>query len=484
MRSAVTDSPSSKVTLDRVLALCGLIFFALFVRTALARLNYPFEFDLIEGGMFEQVRHVASGLPLYAHPSIDFIPFIYGPLFTYFSAGLATSFGLSFELLRLVSILATFGTCLGLFALVRGETGNFKLGIAAAGLFTACYPLTAFSFDQGRVDSVFLMLLVWATVALRTGTRAGAIGAAALFTLAFFTKQVALIAVVLFLPYLVARARFLLVPFLGAFIAFTASVLLFLESHFAGWYRYYCFFLPGHHDILPVMYKEYWSTDLFAAVPVSVGFFALYFFRGKERAEFLFCLCFVLAMLLISWISRLHAGGVENVLAPAYAGLAFGAMLALKAAPARLQRFAAAAVALQFVLLTYTPSAAIPSSQEREQNVSVLERIDRTEGEAFIPYHPYLLSLAGKKSHAHQWAIFDVLRGDREGLGPELRAALSKAFETRGFSVVISDDEWFKEDLERSYALSEEISRVTSKAGTVRRGAESQPRFIYVPKVP
>jgi 4-amino-4-deoxy-L-arabinose transferase-like glycosyltransferase len=134
------------------------------------RLPYPFEIDWMEGAMVDQVRRIVAGQPIYVAPSTEFVPFLYPPGFFYLSALLTQIVGEGFLGLRLVSALSSVGV-LVLIALVWRETGVRHLGVVAAGLFAATYRIGGTYFDVGRVDMLFLFLLLGSFFAIRFGSR-------------------------------------------------------------------------------------------------------------------------------------------------------------------------------------------------------------------------------------------------------------------------------------------------------------------------
>ena len=69
---------------------------ALLYRTVVPRIPYPYDLEWMEGGMLLHAARIAEGQPLYVTPSIDFIPFIYTPLYPWIVGGLA-SLGLPLE---------------------------------------------------------------------------------------------------------------------------------------------------------------------------------------------------------------------------------------------------------------------------------------------------------------------------------------------------------------------------------------------------
>jgi hypothetical protein len=72
------------IKLLRYLLAAGAISYILtYIIIALLRLQYPYELEWMEGGMVDHALRVLSGQKLYVRPSLEFVPFIYPPLFTY-----------------------------------------------------------------------------------------------------------------------------------------------------------------------------------------------------------------------------------------------------------------------------------------------------------------------------------------------------------------------------------------------------------------
>jgi 4-amino-4-deoxy-L-arabinose transferase-like glycosyltransferase len=62
--------------------------------------------------MVDHVLRVLSGQKLYVQPSLEFVPFIYPPLFVYLSAMVSMVTGVGFEPLRLVSFVSSLAVFL------------------------------------------------------------------------------------------------------------------------------------------------------------------------------------------------------------------------------------------------------------------------------------------------------------------------------------------------------------------------------------
>ncbi|HVR19832.1 MAG TPA: hypothetical protein VMS65_09050, partial [Polyangiaceae bacterium] len=96
-----------------------------FFFVSLRRLRYPYELEWMEGGMLGHALQLLAGKPLYPEPSPDFVPFIYGPLYSYAGALAAGIFGPSLFALRLVSFASTLVVLVFLYRIVVYETSSW-----------------------------------------------------------------------------------------------------------------------------------------------------------------------------------------------------------------------------------------------------------------------------------------------------------------------------------------------------------------------
>src|ERR1700681_2233850 len=78
-------------------------YIAAFAVTGLLRAIFPFPLDGLEGGALQEVARIRAGLPIYVAPTLDYVPFIYGPLYYYVSALVAMVVRSDLLALRLVS---------------------------------------------------------------------------------------------------------------------------------------------------------------------------------------------------------------------------------------------------------------------------------------------------------------------------------------------------------------------------------------------
>lgn len=158
---------------------------------AWGRYSTPFELEWMEGGMLAHAIRLREGLPIYAPPSLDFVPFFYTPGYPALLYGLdQIGFPLSFGAARTVSVLSTIGTlCLIYYTVVR-ETGKAAFGLIGIGLYAALFRTCGAFYDLARPDSLMIFLISSAVIITYYGRHVSAvIGAAILISAAFFTKQ-------------------------------------------------------------------------------------------------------------------------------------------------------------------------------------------------------------------------------------------------------------------------------------------------------
>jgi len=82
-------------------------YLVVYLWMAYQRLRYPFELEWIEGGMVDQVQRLIHGQSMYVAPGLNYVPFLYPPLYFYFSAAASLLFGAGLFPLRLVSFISS-----------------------------------------------------------------------------------------------------------------------------------------------------------------------------------------------------------------------------------------------------------------------------------------------------------------------------------------------------------------------------------------
>lgn len=422
----------------------------------ISRVQYPYELEWIEGGMAEQVQRLLRGESMYVAPGIDYVPFLYPPLYFYLSAFAARLLGGFFLPLRVVSIISSLVSFAAIFLIVRAETKNNWVAFLSTGLFAASYRVTGAWLDIGRVDSLFLAILlvmVYLLVKSRNSITAtllpGMLAAAA-----FLTKQTALIVLVPIVAYLFWHnwRGGLLFIVVGASIVGITTLLM--DNATSGWYSYYVFdLLSQQAQWLPLEFISYWKDDLLVHLPFAV--LAVLFFlatRVKQSPHsFFMWLSIFTGALACSFFSRVKIGGYDNVLLPIYAIVSIVFGMGVFEIPRYfkqidgedrkgLANWIQIACLLQLAILFYNPFAQIPSKADLEAGNELVEMISNLEGEVYLPDHGYLLTLAGRKTYAHHSAIWDVLRTNRTTPGKVLlEEELEQAISQQVFDIIILD---------------------------------------------
>jgi hypothetical protein len=489
--------------------LVALASIVVYIWTALHRISYPYELDWLEGGAVEIVGRVLAGKPLYTTPSLAYVSYTYPPLYSYVSAAVAEVTGNGFLPLRLVSFVSSLAAIGVLWRWVVDATKDHVAGPVAAGLFAATYGLTGWSFDVGRLDSLFLALTL---TALWLGRRAegvgGGIAVGAIAFLAVFTKQIALVALVpAFVWLALIRPRAGLAALATLFLLVAGSTVL-LDDLTNGWYRYFVLNELSGQPWLRWMWVGFWSVDLYyylwplawlvAVTAIIVGARAwrrrsyhdrprlrLAMWRGADgHLGVGYEVASIAGLLLAAWFSRLHSGSAPNVLMPAYAACALLATLSFswlhRLGP--LPAFAASAVVLvQVAMLLSMPNHAIPTRAERTAGTELISRLRSLPGPVLVLAHPWYGSLAGKGSFAQVDAIIEVLRSDASRGAAVLNRTLGDSLNHYHIQAVVLDQlasGWIAGQLARDFVL--QPGTITQQLLRPPAGRRSAPTYLYL----
>ncbi len=454
-------APRLRVT-DLLLALPAGGYVALLIGLSVIRLTYPFELEWIEGATVDTIRWLAAGNPLYAAPSVRFIPPVYNPLYYYLATGVAAVAGVGFIAPRLVSLIATLGTLLLLYRLAAGEQSDWVAGLTAAGLYAACFRFAGAWMDIGRNDALFLFCLLLADSVGRASNKPWRLALSGLlYVAAYYTKQNALIVIA------AASGATLLVagrrvwPQWAVMALVGAALFLILDRSSGGWYSFYTTdTLLGHtrspegldawRRLLKQMAPALLAIGVagvaaalrsgrghlhppcgraFGAVQVSTrirvdGFLKRFCTEASETARRLlldaaFCLGLIASTLSV-FVQRWT---YDNGFLPACLGIALAAGLGVRApigrgsggrrqeAGAGGRRSAVSRLLLlltttlllgQFVLLRYDPTAQLPTAADRQAGEQFLARLGSLPGTALVYEHGAYGPLAGKAASLHR----------------------------------------------------------------------------------
>jgi hypothetical protein len=437
-----------------------------FLFVALRRIGYPYELEWLEGGAVEIVRRVASGHAIYVQPSVHYVPYPYTPLYFWVCGILSRVIGVGFIPLRLVSLISSLGCCAMLVAIVRRETGDLVAGVVASGLFMVTFAVSGAWLDIGRVDSFALCLLLVLLYVARcvAGVRGGLLLGVLIF-LAFMAKQSDLVSaapVLIFLLF-VRRRSGIVALFIVSALVVGSTLLLDARTH--GWYGYYVFTELIHQGVVSSVWRTFFTRDLWH-VPWVIGL-AIVGVAVNVRHHpddswpraWMFWPIATSGLILSAFVSRLHSGGGEDVLIPAYAGLAIlGAMgyaavirearVRLPARqearkpwrPALVTAGLAVIVATQIAALHYSPTKYVPTAGDETAGRSFIDLVRRTPGPVIVSNHPYYDTLAAKASWAQGEAVHDVLRAGPSAARSDLTASINLFLMKRMPTTIFSDD--------------------------------------------
>jgi hypothetical protein len=451
------------------------------------RLRYPFELEWIEGGIVDQVQRLIHAQSMYVAPGIDYVPFLYPPVYFYFSAAASLLFGGGFFPLRLVSFSASLVSFSVIFLIVYKETKNARVAIISTGVFAAAFRVTGAWLDIARVDSLFLafwllfIYFVRDTKSLRYSLLAGLFAA-----LAYLTKQTALIACLPVLIFLFWRNwKFALASLaVAGLIVGLTTVVFNLAS--AGWYGYYVFgLLSQQTEWLPLEFVTFWKNDLLIHLPIA-SLFTLFFLLGRpghDRRQLILWLSILTGALAGTFITRVKIGGYENVLLPTFAGISILFGLGLGG---MLRTIKQISPEYRGRVEGYNPFAQIPTKSDLEAGNKLIQILSNVKGEVFLPDHGYLPELAGKKTYAHESAIWDVLRGNQQTQGKTLLAEdLKNAIRMQTFDEIILDSNldffWCCGQIDQYYTRIGDVFQDETSFYPVT-GDKKRPTFVYIPR--
>lgn len=461
------------------------------------RVRYPFDLEWMEGGMVDHVRFLLSHGNIYVPPSLEFVPYVYNPMYYVVAATVSLLTGEGYVALRLVSIVGSLA-CVGLIALiVSRETRSRELGVLSGGLFAATYALSGGWFDIARVDSLHFAFCLGAIALVRFAKRhAHLVAASVCVWLAFETKQSGVGIVIPLALYLIVfegwrQALWFVLP-CGALVG--GSILI-LNVASGGWYWFYTFSLTG--QLASHYGRSVWRTELFGNFPFALALAFFYFAAGRNPARAkarTFYAMVSLTLFAIAVAVRAHAGSWLNDNLTAHAALAIlsglGAGALLNSRPRGRRRragvLAYGMLLAQFLLVVYDPRPWVPTDADRREGERLVAMVRASRGEVLLTHRGFLTRREGKGSFAHQMAVYNMLMipDDRLGARTKLTGEFTQALRDKRFSMVMTDwdDFPFTDELKQSYDPVPVAYVADPKAFWCPTGARLKPVFAYVPK--
>ncbi len=523
-RNLVLVMPGLVVAAVILAAVPALVQLGWDARLFAGRATYPLDLEWMEGGVLVHAQRIAAGQGIYVAPSVDFIPFLYTPLYPALLALLSFVAPLGYLLGRLVSILA-FAAALAMIVLAslgeaagRGRKTLAALaGVGGAGAVAASFAFTGHFYDLVRADSLLLACEAGALmVALRGRGGKSAAVAGLLIALGFFAKQTAtIVGIGIGVGLLAANLRRGLVYGATAAVTLAAGIGLLVKTS-GGWFWTYIFKLHQSHAFrkeavsdIAWPFTQQFAWPLFLALILTTA--GLLLSRKLRRSD-----AILWAVALAGEIAALVGFATQwadsNAFIPAIYFPAFAtAVLVARLARVALdgKKWGAVTVAIVAVLLlgaqslhTSFPSAvrgpqrrpiflgwprlgqalpalasAVPNPQERTAATRLISELRALPGPLFIPFHTYYAVLAGKQPFVHRMGVHDV-----EGaLGRP--KGLDQAIAEQRFAAIVLDwksfpGEW--PNLDRRYHVARELSEGVDSV-RMFAGAQTSPSRLYLP---
>lgn len=413
-----------------------------FLAVALARLRYPYDLEWMEGGQLVQSYEIMAGRFPYGPPSADYIPFPYQPLYSAVVAALGWLFGLSLPVARSVSIVSTLACAALVGRSVWRETGARSYGFLAGATVLSLYGVIGFWFDLARVDSLFMALLIGCLYAARyiESPWRSCLASAALFVLAYKTKQLALPFFVLIVPLLLAKKpraalAFVLFVFLALAIDWWLS-----QRASGGWFSFYVNDVPRGQPYEFARFVHF-PRVIASQIPVLAALVAVACWRLLRDRSWNAALrgTWTLATILgalVTLAAWARPGGYANNLMTTYLFAVIPAFVELhriaSAAGSQGRLLLYSALALQLLRLGYNPVRQVPGPADYAAGEAFLAAIRAVPGPVLVPQRPWLAVLAGKDPSYHANAYWErgfLRRGDRtpDDLQSRLRDGFYKA---------------------------------------------------------
>ncbi len=502
------------------------------------RIGYPYDLEWMEGGMLHHAQRIRDGAGIYVPPSIDFIPYLYTPLYPGVVAVVGGVFGISYTVGRTISVLSLIG--IGVIAAVHipnkrhehARRGPAWAGVALGlGLFAAAYPIADGWYDLVRADTLFLMLITFGIAVLprwcttRTG-RAGHLqvaAAGAVLAIAFFCKQTGIVYVGLGGVFVLVLAWRRLPAYVAAAGVVGLGGTWLLQTTSGGWFWTYVFEVHQAHDFsMDRFWKSFefilWRTDHFPLIGAPITIVVLVSLAFVVATWRRFKLLPPQARPLLTWSAAFAVSvvvgaigwGTEfahfNAYIPAQLHGALAAGAAIPAvygcarlwwpddvshppgrAPGELVHLAVAVIvavplAITCVTASWSPSKFTPTDADVAAGDRLIDRIRQLPGRVWMPSHPWYLELAGKMARVHRMGIKDVTTRQNRKV-----AGLEKALDAHGFSAIVLDnvDLHNRERLPALYRNYRPAFRLPAdERPHVYTGARVIPDQIWVPSTP
>jgi hypothetical protein len=283
--------------------------------------------------------------------------------------------------------------------------------------------------------------------ARRATTWKGALLAAGTMTLAVFAKQTA---VFVFAPmglYLLATKWRVGLPYVAATAGLLGGITLLLNALTHGWYAFFTWELLFQHDIIHDNERLFWTRDMRPFLPVvTMLLFMAPRLLTRERLWMTgFWTATIIGLFAGAYSSRLHSGGAENVLMPAFAAAAIALGICLGLAmqnPRRTLLIAGTSMLCiaQFWALRYDSTTQVPTKADTVAVGQFVTWLEGIPGDVWVVDHPAYAAMAGKPTYGGEGSMEDVLRGKEDAHAKvALENSIATAIHEQRFSAIVLD---------------------------------------------
>ncbi len=447
------------------------------------RFGVPFDLEWMEGATLLTGLRAAQGLPFYAAPAADYIPFIYPPLYAWILGALSHVTPLGYGLGRGVSIACTGAAAIALLCAARREGARWPLALGVAALFIGCYEEGGTFYDLVRIDPLAIALTGTALVLGRGESRGAAVVSGLALAVAFTAKHnMALLG----LPIVLWRWRALGWRNAAVFVAASAGPALAftigMQVATDGYFLTYLLDVPSNHGmvmnrLLPNLQRgrvEGAQAEIVRALPYTtlLGLLTLPFW-SRSRSGAYWAGVSAVALVMAS-LMRSHQGGFLNVLIPVFWVLPLWAVLAeqgvARATRGRpIGRWAPHAFALAMAAQLWEGRGNLqkflPTDADARAASALVEELRGLPEPILMPHGPYYPVLAGK---APSFALISLWDIDHAG-GPLTREArvIDRAVSEQHWATVITPDLKFGHGLPEHYTRA---GRLKARAFGTRTG--------------
>lgn len=438
-----------------------------------ARVTFPGDIEWMEGATLVSAQRVFDGQGIYGDPALDYIPFIYPPLYAWVIAAFGHLFPIGYTLARTISAVSA-GVATAVLAVgARREGASWGVAIGCAGLFLSCWDDGGTFYDLVRTDSLSIMLL---SAALVFGKAKNPWPGALLLAVAFAAKQHA---AMFGLPILIWRWRTygrrdgLVYAAASAGPALLFLGLMGIATHGGFWT--WLVAVPAVHGIVGERLFPQAQIELWKILPIATTaglILPMWWKRNPYWSTVSLMGLFVASMM------RGHVGGFVNVLIPAFWIQSLWPVLAANGWKHPAARYLAAVlVAAQLWQNKLEVKKYVPTEADRDAAVALVEKLRTLPEPILMPHGPWYLVMAGKTP---SFALICLWDADRK-LGPMHKAVdlVEDAMRDQHWKSAVLPDDKLGFGLKDAYARDpkQRIQTVATRVGWRVRFSQ-----IWLPK--